>query len=367
MSLVGGVVRDGLLGTPLGDDVDLVVEGDVAAVAGRVAQRLGARLSLHERFRTASVHFDDGTHLDFVGARRESYPRPGALPEVEPGTLDDDLRRRDFTVNAMALRLVGPDAGTLVDPLGGCADLERRLIRNLRPDAFEEDPSRIVRAARQAARLRFALENGTRRAAETHAPRLDWGNARVAEELRRLFGERDPAPAVELLRELGARGLAAEDPPGTAASLDEVMARDGVPVVERWPLLMGRFASEALLRRVALPGWAVEQARASTAADYLVTDLQRMDSPSAADRRLGLAPLAAAIVAAARGAPWAGDWLVRDRLRELEIDGSALIDAGVPQGPAIGRGLDAARAAMLDGQAETRDAQLRVALGAASE
>jgi tRNA nucleotidyltransferase (CCA-adding enzyme) len=312
------------------------------------------------------VHFDGG-HLDFVSARRETYARPGALPEVAPGTLEDDLRRRDFTINAMALGLVGAEAGELVDPFGGREDLERRLLRLLRPDAFAEDPSRLLRGVRYAARLGFVFEPETRAAAEAAAPTMDWASARVAEELRRVFGESDPAPPVQLLRELGVRGLVAEDRPGTAASIDEVMARDGMPHVERWPLLLGRFASEALLSRVALPGSAVEQARASAAADYLVADLERLDSPSAADRHLGGVSLSAAIVATARGARWAGDWLVRDRLRDIEIDGTALIGAGVKEGPAVGRALAAARAAMLDGRADSRDTQMRVALAAAGE
>jgi tRNA nucleotidyltransferase (CCA-adding enzyme) len=341
-----------------------VVEGEVDAIAQRVADRVEGRLVIHERFRTATVHLG-AMHLDFVGARRESYPEPGALPEVEPGTLDDDLRRRDFTINAMALRLVGEHAGELIDPLGGRADLTNRVLRQLREGAFIEDPSRLLRGVRYVTRLGLALEQGTLASAQRVAPELDWSNARVAEELRRVFRERDPVPPIDALRELGARGFAPADQSDLAATLDAVLERDGMPDAERWPLLMGRLATQELLRRVALPEWAIQAARASASADHLAAELLRDESPSAADRRLATAQTSAAIMAAVRGARWAAEWLVGDRRRVLDITGEALIAAGVAEGPAIGRGLAAARASMLDGHAPDRESQLRVALAAA--
>src|SRR5690606_36028072 len=189
VSAVGGVVRDALLGVPHGPELDLVVEGDAIALAERLGHELGARVTAHPRFGTATIELPHGGHLDLVSARRETYPAPGALPAVVRGTLDDDLARRDFTVNAMAVGLSGRRAGTLVDPHGGLADVRRRLIRAMRPDAFHEDPGRLGRAARYAARLGFALEAATEAAARAEAPRLDPGSARVGEELRRLLEE----------------------------------------------------------------------------------------------------------------------------------------------------------------------------------
>ena len=303
--------------------------------------------------------------MDFVGARRERYPQPGALPEVEPGTLIDDLKRRDFRVNAMALRLSGPDAGELVDPLGGRRDIDARVIATLRAGAFAEDPSRVVRAARYAARLGFGLAEPTEEEARRVAPELDWASARVAEELRRVFDEADPAPAVALLRRLGARGLAAPEAAGPVAALDAALAALGDDAPERWAVLLGRFSTESLLREVALPGWAVETARSAARAAHLASDLARAESPSAADRLLGAAGLAAVAAAAAAGAPWAERWMAEDRHRRLAIDGDALLEAGVRQGPRIGAGLAAAREAMLDGRAPTRERQLQEALAAA--
>jgi tRNA nucleotidyltransferase (CCA-adding enzyme) len=202
--VVGGMVRDALIGRPHGDDVDLVVEGDAVALARRLARRLGVRVVAHERFGTAVLELPHGGHVDLITARRERYPRPGALPDVEPGDLADDLARRDFTVNAMALALTGPAAGALLDPWDGARDLARGVIRTLRPGAFHEDPSRVVRAARYAGRLGFALEDRTAREAAASAADLDWAAARVAEELRRLLDEDDPVPAVDVLAGLGA-------------------------------------------------------------------------------------------------------------------------------------------------------------------
>ena len=114
--LVGGPVRDALLGMPV-LDLDFSVEGDATAFAGRLSERLGARLTVHRRFGTATVDAD-GCRIDLVTARSEAYPGPGALPVVSPGSIDDDLARRDFTVNAMALP-VSADGDDVIDPFGG--------------------------------------------------------------------------------------------------------------------------------------------------------------------------------------------------------------------------------------------------------
>ena len=142
--LVGGAVRDLLLGGTRAD-LDLVVEGDAAEVAAL----LGAAPTAHERFGTASVGVDE-FRVDVASARRETYEQPGALPEVEPAPLADDLARRDFTVNAMALPLAGRPE--LIDPHGGRADLEARAPARAPSGSFRDDPTRALRAARYAAR-----------------------------------------------------------------------------------------------------------------------------------------------------------------------------------------------------------------------
>src|SRR5215210_1449835 len=147
--LVGGAVRDLLLGHARAD-IDVAVEGEL----GELTRRLGGEIRHHDRFATASVRIDDLV-VDLAATRRETYPRPGALPEVRPAGLADDLARRDFTLNAMALPLAEP---RLIDPQGGLADLERGRLRVLHPGSFRDDPTRALRAARYAARYGFALD-----------------------------------------------------------------------------------------------------------------------------------------------------------------------------------------------------------------
>jgi|GEM_PF-485224 len=158
--LVGGGVRDLLLGRSL-DDLDLVVEEDAIALARSLATDLGARIHVHEAFGTARLEFPDGTHLDLASARIEHYPRAGGLPEVQRSRLRDDLRRRDFTVNAMALRLQAGREPVLVDPHRGRDDLARRCLRTLHPVSFFEDPVRIFRGIRFAHRFGFHFEADT--------------------------------------------------------------------------------------------------------------------------------------------------------------------------------------------------------------
>ena len=158
--LVGGTVRDLLLGEP-GFDVDLAVEGDGQAFARALAAELGGLLKPHDAFGTAVVEYGDGERVDVVTARREGYAAPAALPTVEPSTIEDDLFRRDFTINAMASALAGPDADSLVDPFGGRRDLEAETIRVLHDRSFVDDPTRIFRALRYASRYGFELDEQT--------------------------------------------------------------------------------------------------------------------------------------------------------------------------------------------------------------
>ncbi|MEW6581609.1 MAG: polynucleotide adenylyltransferase, partial [Actinomycetota bacterium] len=237
VSVVGGAVRDALLERPHGPDVDLVVEGDALAVARRLGRSLGAFVVPYERFGTARLELPHGGEIDIVTARREWYPAPGALPVVEPGTLADDLARRDFSINAMAYRVTGRDAGEIVDPHGGRRDLAGATVRVLRDDAFVEDPSRVVRAARYASRLRFLLDPRTAALAAGEAPRLRIDNARVADELTRLLGEDSAAAAVAMLRRLGTPWLGPVDGLGDAfAAIDAALRRPGAPPLPAWPL-----------------------------------------------------------------------------------------------------------------------------------
>ena len=159
---VGGYIRDLLLGVRT-IDIDLVVEGDAVAVARRLGQDLKTVVTPHPRFRTARLRLAEGIILDLATARSERYPQSGALPEVRPASLREDLARRDFSINAMAARLGRHRFGPLIDPLGGADDLRRGRIRVLHDGSFIDDPTRIFRAARFEARYRFVFTRSTRR------------------------------------------------------------------------------------------------------------------------------------------------------------------------------------------------------------
>jgi len=200
--LVGGVVRDLLLGYP-NFDLDLVVEGDAVKLAQQVAETSQAKLLAHHRFGTAKLRYGDFS-LDLATARKETYAKPGALPTVTPGTLEDDLFRRDFSVNAMAISLASNDYGELVDPHQGKSDLEHRLIRILHPRSFSDDATRILRAVRYEQRLGFELEAQTAQLLKQDIPMLDTiSGDRIRHELELIFEEKQPEFVIKRLAELG--------------------------------------------------------------------------------------------------------------------------------------------------------------------
>ena len=369
--MVGGAVRDALLGRPAGGELDLVVEGDAPALARRLGRELGGRVIAHPRFGTAAVELPHGRHLDVVTARRETYARPGALPDVTPGTLADDLARRDFTINAMARRLSGAEAGALVDPHGGAADAADGIVRALRPDAFEEDPSRLVRAARYAARLGFLLDGGTAAAAREAAPALELGSARVADELARLAGEPTAASALLLLGSLGVPWLSGPREGALAprfAAIDDALARPGAPALPAWALRLGEALDPDALAGAALPGRARALGAEERAGDGAG------GAPGGGARALRGRPPAAGRARRRRpSAPW------RAAPRRSRPGGRATATAsrrcaaptwwrrGSPPGPAIGRALAEVRAALLDGRVGGPDEQLAMALRVARE
>lgn len=155
--LVGGFVRDLILGVP-NFDLDIVVQGDGFVFASEFAARLNARLITHPRFGTATLITPQKTKLDVATARSEIYPHPATLPVVTPGTIKEDLGRRDFTINALAIDLLQDNFGSLIDFYQGRQDLQTKIIRILHDLSFIDDPTRIIRAVRFEQRLRFRIE-----------------------------------------------------------------------------------------------------------------------------------------------------------------------------------------------------------------
>ncbi len=371
--LVGGAVRDLLMGTEP-TELDLVVEGDTAAVA----TTLGGTAVIHERFGTSTVYLD-GFRFDLARTRRETYPAPGALPEVAPASLRDDLLRRDFTVNAMAMSLSGRDAGALQAVARALEDLEARLLRVLHDRSFSDDPTRLLRLARYRARLEFGIESQTRELARAAvaANALDTvSGTRVGAELRQLARERDPVATLESLAELGLDaaihgGFGLSDPSlarralgllpadGRSDVLVLALAGAGIPAPELRELL-DRLAFPADERDAILG--------AAVGAEPLARRLEQAQTPSEIAAGVDQAPPEIVALAGALGPEAAAaEWLDHARHVRLEIDGRELIAAGVAQGPAVGRGLQAALHAKLDGRVAGRQAELEAALAAARE
>ena len=202
--LVGGVVRDLLLKRK-DWDLDLAVEGDGIGFARLVADRYGAGLAVFERFATARLVFQDGLKMDIATTRRESYAQPAVLPTVHPASIEEDLCRRDFTINALAVQLNPRQFGRVLDPYGGQRDLRAHTIRLLHAGSFQDDPTRIFRAIRFEQRFGFRLERTTVRllaqAASTNLIQQLSG-PRLQNEILLLFAEHDPVRAIARLAQL---------------------------------------------------------------------------------------------------------------------------------------------------------------------
>ncbi|HAM39971.1 MAG TPA: hypothetical protein DDX89_08285 [Candidatus Omnitrophica bacterium] len=206
---VGGCVRDWMWGIVSTVDVDVTVEGNGMALAQRLGETFGVPVQSHPQFGTATLELPCGAprramrrRLDIATCRKETYREPAAYPRVSAGTLRDDLRRRDFTINAMAMALSPDQFGRLADPFDGLRDLKKRHLRILHPDSFVDDPSRILRAARFAARFHLRLERHTERQMSRALASGLLGclnRGRVRKEFERMAAEPQPLDALACL------------------------------------------------------------------------------------------------------------------------------------------------------------------------
>jgi tRNA nucleotidyltransferase (CCA-adding enzyme) len=334
--LVGGAVRDLLLGRGRAD-IDLVVEGDAAGLAAR----LGADPVEHERFATAKVDLD-GHEVDIATARAETYAHPGALPEVRPASLDEDLARRDFTINAMAIPLQGEPK--LIDPRHGHADLEDGVLRVLHENSFVDDPTRALRAARYAARFGFLPEPRTRELLPS-ADLTTISEDRRKAELLLIAAEPNAPRGFELLVEWGLIELRNEGME-LAARVSELLAS---PL---WSQIANRDRA-VLVAALGPTDGEINLAGSTPERPSEAVALARRHSPIEL------------VLARAMGAEWLDRYLEEWRLVELEVDGEDLIAAGIPQGPTLGRGLREALRRKLDGEIAGHEQELKVALEAA--
>ncbi len=365
--LVGGFVRDLLLARD-DRDLDVVVEGDGIAFAQRLAAAVGGRVKVHGNFLTATVVDPEGFPIDVATARREVYRTPAALPEVEASTLEEDLYRRDVTVNTLALRL-GPEPGyELIDPFGGVRDLEAKTLRVLHADSFRDDPTRILRAVRLEQRLGFRI------APETLAL--------IAEALAdgafdRLSGSRLKAELAKLLGDpVALSGVARLDELGILRAIDPRLAMDEA-AVERLRRLLKPAAPWRLVLMALVAGWeerdlarladrlllAGEERRLLTGFPPRLAAARAVLSGNPVPHQVAeaLASLAEEeiLLLAAEGDETVGCWVRRylDELRPLTlgVQGADLVAAGFPPGPRIGAALRETRAARLDGRIDADD------------
>jgi tRNA nucleotidyltransferase (CCA-adding enzyme) len=394
--MVGGFVRDLLLDRDLvreAGDLDLVVEGDGLAFAARLTEAVGGRMREHRAFLTAVVIDPHGLHIDVATARSEFYRAPAALPEVQMSALRQDLFRRDFTINTLAIRL-GPDREPeLIDYFGGRSDLKEKTLRVLHSLSFIDDPTRVLRAVRLELRLGFHISAETLRLVEVALSEGIFDHlsgARLRDELAMLLD--DPALAlrgIDRLAELGvlralhpridAAGATRERLRAARAACDWYqLAGLAEPSVRPWRLILLALAQdldnadrERLADRLMLAGEDRHLLTGFAERVAMARDALRGTPPPhrAAE---ALEPLAGEelLLLMAEGDEGIRAWVRRDltelRPLRLAVRGADLLAAGVPRGPAIGRALEATRRARLDGllaeEGDPRQTELDYAL-----
>ena len=355
--LVGGPVRDAVLDVPA-NDLDFVLIGDAPTLASDLAEELGGQVTVHPRFGTATVEIE-GDRIDIVTARKEVYPFPGSLPEVSASSLEDDLARRDFSINAMALPLSG-DSPEVIDPHGGLEGLAYRRVATLHPGSFTDDPSRMLRAVRYEQRLGLQISDTTLSEMQSalagrHADAVS--GDRWRQEFQKIFEE--PQAFKMLIRAIGLGVLAAIHPAlsdsrplailageGGLASSDflaalamPLSAADGEGVSSRLnlPTDWARVVRDTIVLQGILP----EITGPSVSPSKVCSALEKLD----ADAIAAAARLSLDIQLAFRLRRYLDVW----RLVSPVLTGDDLLAMGVPPGSNVGEVLRELNSAKLDG------------------
>ena len=368
--LVGGTVRDALMGLPSGD-LDIAIEYPPTDFASSIAEALGGQVVMASQFSTARIGVA-GVEFDLVMARSESYAGPGALPTVAPGSIADDLARRDFTVNAMAVELSPASWGELVDPHGGQADVGRRVIRTLHEESFRDDGTRLLRAARYASRFGFELAESTLQQARASAEYVKAISPdRFRSELERVLDERHVWSALSMLHEWGALDAYLPGLELEAEVWSRFESARSETVVTRRAVAFGLLALAASSTSLAASlHLGADTTRTVGDAVSLHRDLVDKDLEQLRPSQLVefLDQFDAAAVTALSLA--SAEDRVRRRLNEYldtlrhvrpSLNGNDLLALGLPQGPLVGRALDALRDAWLDGEVSSPEQEIALA------
>ena len=375
--LVGGVVRDLLMEQP-NFDLDVVVEGNAIELAQQLKGINKGKITTHPRFNTAKLQWQDW-NIDLATARSETYDKPGALPEVTPSTIDQDLSRRDFTVNAIAIRLNPGDYGQLVDPHHGRDDLQSKRIRILHEKSFTDDATRIWRALRYEQRLGFHLERRTQTLLQRDIDMLATVSAdRIRYEIECIFREKCPEKVFNRAGELGV--LAALQPSlkgdGSLKEKFEQARRECAPELPSFDLYLALLAYpltidevEQLILRLNLPKLSAKTLRDTIAIKNKMRSLSTPGvSPSAIYNLLrDFSPAALEANSLVTQSAVAGQaiHLFLNRLQDVEISltGDDLIRMGIAPGPQIREMLNILHQAKLNGKISTRHDEEEVIKG----
>lgn len=373
--LVGGVVRDLLLGYP-NLDLDLVIEGDAVKLAQQVAAIRQIKLVIYSRFGTAKLNYGNFT-LDMATARGEAYAKPGALPTVTPGIINNDLFRRDFSINAMAISLMSNNYGELVDPYQGRSDLEHHLIRILHSKSFSDDATRILRAIRYEQRLGFELELQTAHLLKQYIPMLDTiSGDRIRHELELIFKEKHPEHVIKRLGELGVLQRINPSLRGNswiAEKFDKVRPLSKPSQLSSLYLCLFIYSlrereNEQFIRRLNMP---TKLARTLRDMLHLKNQLCLLDKSSIKQSEIYYLlheydPLAiqANMLVSESSTVRSNLELFLTKLRfvKVSLNGEKLKRLGVPAGPELGKILQVLHKAKLDGEVKTRAEEEKLAL-----
>jgi tRNA nucleotidyltransferase (CCA-adding enzyme) len=378
--LVGGAVRDVLMGEP-NFDVDIAVEGEGIALGRALAGALGGRAVPHEKFGTAIVLYADGGRVDVATARTEFYDHPGALPTVEQASIRQDLYRRDFTINAMAVSLKGEDFGRLVDYFGGHRDLAEGIVRVLHNLSFIDDPTRIFRAIRYETRYGFRMDAHTFGLAKACVEMElvgELSSARLRDELQALLSEERVGESVRRMADLGIDHaihprLAADDEAVKLIEQVDELRAAYAPDAPAWRLRLAVLARR--LSSTEVLEWAerlkLRRRDAERIADAVTVAPKLRELAGATKEAAALWARVAphdpdgALLALAAAKGRARKRLVRyfEELRDvrLEISGGDLAELGLGESPQVGAVLQELRRRKLNGELDGRAAEIEAA------
>jgi len=372
--LVGGGVRDLLLGRS-NLDIDLVLEGNALNLAQSLAGITRGKMTIHRRFQTANLKWNDRS-IDLITARSETYARPGALPTVRPGSLADDLFRRDFTINAMAVELAPDGYGQLVDLYGGRDDLKKGFIRILHQKSFIDDATRIWRALRYEQRLDFQIEPATLKLLKRDIPMLETiSGDRIRHELELVLSEEIPEKALHRAEELDVLSRlhpALKGDAWTAEKFKQARISNLSSVELYLALLAYRLTSEEneqLVSRLRLPKTFTRTLRDTSRLKAELLSLTDPDLTPSRVFRLLRDYSAAALTA---------NWLASDsrvvqghiqtflkKLRQVKtsLTGRDLKKMGIDPGPGMKEILERLREARLDGKVKSKREEVEMVRG----